>query len=123
VGDDIKLNGAAMANCSGCGSTWDNRQTAPVGSFPSNEFGLYDMAGNVYEWTEDCAHKENYNGAPTDGSAWKEANGGDCSSRVVRGGCWYLRPDLVSSATRYWYATVLRYYSIGFRVARTLVAP
>ena len=68
-GDDIKLNGQAMANCDGCGSKWDDKQTAPVGSFAPNKFGLYDMVGNVFEWTEDCVHK-NYNGAPTDGSAW-----------------------------------------------------
>ena len=58
-----------MANCDGCGSKWDDQQTAPVGSFAPNKFGLYDMVGNVLEWTEDCLH-ENYNGAPADGSAW-----------------------------------------------------
>ena len=80
-GDEI---GKGNANCDGCGSQWDDKQTAPVGSFAANAFGLYDMAGNVWEWVQDCYH-DNYDGAPTDGSAWTS---GDCSLRVVRGGSW-----------------------------------
>jgi formylglycine-generating enzyme required for sulfatase activity len=79
-GNDI---GPGNANCSACGSQWDNQKTAPVGSFKPNELGLYDMHGNVSEWCEDVWH-DNYNGAPTDGSAW--LLGGDDSGRVVRGG-------------------------------------
>ena len=67
-GDDIGTN---KANCNGCGSQWDNKQTAPVGSFAPNGFGLFDMVGNVWEWVEDC-YNDNYNGAPTDGSAWTD---------------------------------------------------
>ena len=74
-GDEI---GKGNANCAGCGSQWDNRQTSPVGSFKPNAFGLYDMAGNVWQWVQDCYHG-NYDGAPTDGSAWTI---GDCSRRV-----------------------------------------
>jgi formylglycine-generating enzyme required for sulfatase activity len=119
-GNDIKLDGKAMANCNGCGSQWDNRQTAPVGSFDPNKFGLYDMVGNVFEWVEDCAHG-NYNGAPTDTSAWIE--GGDCSVRVVRGGSWINSPELLRAAIRGWGSTDLRLSGLGFRVARTLLAP
>ncbi len=116
-GDDIGRNNA---NCDGCGSQWDNKQTAPVGSFAANRFGLYDMVGNVWEWTEDCVHN-NYNGAPIDGSAWIE--GGDCSHRIVRGGSWGYSPDLLRSAYRNRVTTADRNLSLGFRLARTLLAP
>ena len=121
-GDDIKLNGQAMANCNGCGSKWDNSQTAPVGSFAHNKFGLYDMVGNVWEWTEDCAH-QNYNEAPMDGSAWRKDNGGDCTRRVIRGGSGMSIPDILASAYRLANTTGTRNDDIGFRVARTLLAP
>ena len=77
--------GNNRANCNGCGSQWDGEQTAPVGSFGANAWGLYDMHGNVWEWVGDCWH-ENYRRAPSDGTAW--TSGGDCSLRVLRGGSW-----------------------------------
>jgi formylglycine-generating enzyme required for sulfatase activity len=117
-GNDIKLNGTAMANCNDCGSKWDNSQTAPVGSFAPNKFGLYDMVGNVLEWTEDCVHN-NYEGAPADGSAWIE--GGNCKRRIDRGGSWLKSPDALRSAVRSWNATDFRNYYLGVRVARTLL--
>ena len=117
-GDDIGQNNA---NCDGCGSQWDGQQTAPVGSFAPNAFGLYDMVGNVFEWTEDCRHT-NYNGAPTDGSAWLDANDGDCTDHIVRGGSWANPPSSARSATRGWNTAVTRVFDEGFRVARTLTA-
>ena len=96
-------------------------RTAPVGSFKANRFGLYDMAGNVSEWVEDCWH-ENYIGAPQDGSAW--THGGDCGRRVVRGGIWesYLARHYRSSY-RHKSEVGSRDFRIGFRVARSLDAP
>ena len=117
-GDDIGQNNA---NCNGCGSQWDGRQTAPVGSFAPNAFGLYDMVGNVFDWIEDCRHT-NYNGAPMDGSAWLDANDGDCTDHIVRGGSWANPPSSARSATRGWNTAVTRVFDEGFRVARTLPA-
>jgi formylglycine-generating enzyme required for sulfatase activity len=116
-GHDITLNGKPMANCASCGSQWDGKQTAPVGSFAANAFGLYDMVGNVFEWTEDCWNP-NYKGAPADGSAWTS---GDCSRRVVRGGSWGFNSDFLRSALRSWITTGDWSRYLGFRVARTLI--
>jgi formylglycine-generating enzyme required for sulfatase activity len=70
--------------------------TSPVGSFTPNQFGLYDILGNVWQWTEDCWN-DNYKGAPSDGSPWQS---GDCGRRVVRGGAYSNIPGLVRSAVR-----------------------
>jgi formylglycine-generating enzyme required for sulfatase activity len=120
-GDDIGKNNA---NCAACGSRWsgpaaENWQTAPVGSFPANRFGLHDMVGNVSKWVEDCYHPK-YDGAPTDGSVW---TGGDCSARVVRGGGWGGGPQQLRSAFRDRQSSFIRDYMQGFRVGRTFVLP
>ena len=120
-GDEVKLNGQAMANCDGCGSQWDNTQTAPVGSFAPNGFGLYDMVGNIYEWVADCFHPD-YTGAPTDGSNWTAACP-DIRRHVCRGGSYGAYPDNIRSATRKWLSSDGPNRFLGFRVARTLVAP
>ena len=91
-------------------------ETTPVGQFPPNAFGLYDMHGNMWEWCEDHWH-QNYGvdgGAPTDGSAWLKQDSG--ASRVLRGGSWDNLPRTCRSACRYDYDPGFRYYSIGFRV-------
>jgi formylglycine-generating enzyme required for sulfatase activity len=115
-GDAIGKNHAV---CNGCGSQWDAKQTAPVGFFKPNAFGLYDTAGNVYEWTQDCWHNS-YNNAPADGSAWLEANGRDCDRRVVRGGSWGSNPQFLRSAFRGRGGSDGTYVTRGFRVARAL---
>ncbi len=88
------------------------QKTTPVGSFPPNGFGLYDMHGNVWEWCEDDFH-DNYDGAPTDGSAWLS---GISNTKVVRGGSWHGYPGLCRSACRNDITRAHRFYSIGFRV-------
>lgn len=108
--------GKGNANCDGCGSQWDGKKTAPVGSFPSNAFGLFDMTGNVWEWVEDCYHKS-YDGAPDDGSAWTVD---DCSRRVVRGGAWSTPLRTVRAANRDGAVSDDRNHGLGFRVARSL---
>ena len=101
--------------------------TAPVGSFPANGFGLYDMHGNVYEWTQDCWH-ESYDGAPTNGQAWEGANGGDCDRRVLRGGSWLYDPGVLRAASRSSFGVSRRltirvsnrYANLGLRLVQDL---
>ena len=87
-------------------------QTTPVGHFPPNGFGLYDMHGNVWEWCEDDRH-DNYEGAPNDGTAWLTKQS---SPKVIRGGSWDYFPDLCRSASRNDSPRVARIDIFGFRV-------
>ena len=100
-------------NCSGCNGA-QSANTVATGSFPPNEFGLYDMLGNAAEWVEDCWN-DSYRSAPADGSAWTRPR---CPERVLRGGSFGSDPRYVRSASRFKYDFDVRYYSNGFRVAR-----
>ena len=111
----------------------ESEETTPVGQFPPNAFGLYDMHGNVWEWCADDWHG-NYNGAPTDGSAWIDSNEEENINKenksyssknddnepypVLRGGSWYLNPYYCRSAARvsYFNGRVNRLFNVGFRV-------
>ena len=101
----------------GGGSKGEYRQrTVPVDSFDANRWGLHNVHGNVWEWTEDCWNDTN-SGNPGNGSA---RTAGDCGNRVVRGGSWSYFPRSLRAAYRYRLATVSRGVNLGFRLARTL---
>jgi formylglycine-generating enzyme required for sulfatase activity len=87
--------------------------TTNVGIFPANKFGLHDMHGNVWEWCADYWH-ENYQGAPTDGSAWITTS--KDSTRLLRGGSWFYYPDDCRSACRDHNSPDFQNLNIGFRV-------
>lgn len=89
------------------------KSTDPVKSYAPNAFGLYDMHGNVYEWTVDCWNP-NYQGAPSDGSAWLT---GDCSRRVLRGGSWYVNDRSTRASARFAVMVRKRDDIQGFRLA------
>lgn len=93
-------------------------RTAPVGEHEgrkSNEFGLYDMSGNVWEWVEDCMHGT-YERGPTDGSAWLEGYGVDCEMRVLRGGSWLDNPSFLRSSYLLRNTFGYRGINVGFRL-------
>jgi len=94
------------------------RGTTPVGSFPPNPWGLFDMHCNVWEWVQDVVH-DNYEGAPIDGSAWMA--GGDQTRHILRGGCWLYHPRYLRSALRNGFSTTMGNDIVGFRVVRELI--
>lgn len=112
-GEEVGRNHAA---CDGCGSSWDAKQSAPVGSFAPNPFGLYDTSGNVWSWTQDCWNVS-YVGLPADGSA---ATQGDCDQRTIRGGSWGHDTKALQVTDRHAIQVDIRDFYLGFRLARTL---
>jgi formylglycine-generating enzyme required for sulfatase activity len=108
-------SGNSHALCDGC-NIKPIRHTLPVGSFPANPFGLYDMLGSVAVITADCWH-DSYVDAPTDGSAWKD---GDCRYRPGRGGGWLAAAWATRSATRTHAGFDETSNDAGFRIVRAV---
>jgi len=108
--------GQGNAHCFDCGTELNTNKAARVGSYKPNAFGLYDTAGNLYEWVHDCYHK-NYQGAPNDGSVWE---GGDCSVRVVRGGAFRSPATSMRVENREVFPSGKGQYNVGIRVALDL---
>lgn len=114
--DQANFNGLEMDQ--GCAAGQYRMQTVPVGSFAPNAFGLHDTHGNVWEWVDDCWN-DDYQGAPTDGSAWME---GDCEALVARGGSYQNEDRQVRSAHRVRAETrTAGARMAGFRVVRSLL--
>lgn len=106
----------SAANCDGCGSQFDNKQTSPVGTFKPNAFGLYDMVGNLTEWVADPWH-DNYDDAPADGSVW---DSGSTKRMTMRGGSWFNPPARNHAAFRNGDSPRVHNAKIGFRVVEIL---
>ncbi|MEM7027103.1 MAG: formylglycine-generating enzyme family protein, partial [Pseudomonadota bacterium] len=93
-----------------------NAYTAVVASYSVNQFGLHDMLGNVWEWTNDCWN-ENYLEINENGTARLTGN---CNNRVYRGGSWGNLPSLVRSSKRLTDPMDYRYYNVGFRISKQI---
>lgn len=117
IADDTFRRSFDSAPTFGCNDGYEH--TAPAGSFAPNPWGLHDMLGNAWEWTDDC-HHDDMAGVPTDGSAWQSADGGDCSRRIPRGGSWVSGTDWVRAAAQSTDGATYQSQLLGFRVALTL---
>lgn len=106
-----------QANCGVCGSQWDGRQTAPVGSFEPNPFSIYDTIGNVMEWTISC-FRPTYQNAPSTGNIW-EWGRKECSRRIVRSSSFKSYERSLRTTKRNKYKPTVRMDTLGFRVVRT----
>jgi formylglycine-generating enzyme required for sulfatase activity len=113
--DHAQANYGADQCCTGEVSGRDRwRHTSPSGSFPPNGYGLYDMIGNVRQWTEDCVY-EDYENAPRSASP-RTGEGGDCEMRVVRNGSWIDPPKRLRVSGRDAVDIFDRLDTLGFRV-------
>ena len=108
--------GTGNAHCFDCKSDFSTGKPAKIGTYEPNPFGIYDTAGNVYEWVQDCYHP-NYRGAPSDSSVWE---GGDCNNRIARGGAYRSPATSMRAENREKFESTRGHYNVGFRIARDL---
>ncbi len=108
--------GSSNAHCFDCKSDYSTSKPAKIGTYKPNQFGLYDTAGNLFEWVHDCYHR-NYKDAPTDGSVWE---GGDCKVRVARGGAYRSPANSMRAENREKFPSDRGQYNVGIRLARDL---
>jgi formylglycine-generating enzyme required for sulfatase activity len=108
--------GVGNAHCFDCKTDFSTSKAARIGTYKPNQFGLYDTAGNVFEWVHDCYHR-NYKDAPTDGSVWE---GGNCEVRIVRGGAFGSPTNSMRAEHRGKFKSGRGQYNVGIRVARDL---
>ena len=113
-GDEI---GIKQAVCQDCGSIYDDERSAPVGTFSPNPFGLYDTAGNLWEWTEDCYSMTSYKKHSKYPAA---APGPKGCSRVLRGGGWDIISTGLRSSFRFTSGSSNRSNIFGFRIVRNI---
>jgi formylglycine-generating enzyme required for sulfatase activity len=108
--------GSSNAHCFDCLSDYNTGKPAKIGTYKPNPFGLYDTAGNLFEWVHDCYHRS-YEDAPTDGSVWE---GGDCKVRVARGGAYRSPASSMRVENRDKFPSERGQYNVGIRLARDL---
>jgi formylglycine-generating enzyme required for sulfatase activity len=114
--EDLKFGDRTYPGAYGPGRLGNYRKkTTPVREFSPNEFGLYDMHGNVWEWCEDHWHGD-YKGAPIDGKSWIDKMTETDDRRVFRGGSLGDLPRVCSSVSRNAFSPAAAHYSVGFRV-------
>ena len=114
-GDKI---GKGHAICDGCGAAIDD-DPAPAATVSPNPWGLYDMLGSLWEWTEDCSDYP-YSKIPRDGSPLTDKKIGDCDEKVIRGGAYMSQPRSLRAAYRKWYEPDERSHKVGFRLVTVI---
>lgn len=117
VGDDIFRRNYDHAPLFKCDDGYEH--TAPTATYEPNSWGLHDMLGNAWEWTDDCLHRDATK-IPLDGRVWLDEDGGECERRVPRGGSWVSGTDWVRAAAQAADPAIYHSQLLGFRVGLTL---